>query len=134
MNLFALAAAYAATFSVLLLVDFAWLHFIMRDIFMAEVGDIALPRAKLLPAVIFYASYAGGLLLFAGIRDGDVTRAMLLGAALGFLAYGAYDLTNLATLKAWTVELAAIDMAWGTFVTALAAGAGAFTWRRAASG
>jgi uncharacterized membrane protein len=35
-----------------------------------------------------------------------------------------YELTNLATVKVWTNELAAIDIAWGTLLTALAAMAG----------
>ena len=35
-----------------------------------------------------------------------------------------YDLTNMATLKLWPAHLAAIDIAWGTFLTAVAATAG----------
>ena len=35
-----------------------------------------------------------------------------------------YDLTNLATIKAWTLPLALIDMGWGAFLTALACAIG----------
>ncbi|MES2473370.1 MAG: DUF2177 family protein, partial [Pseudomonadota bacterium] len=28
-----------------------------------------------------------------------------------------YDLTNLATLKVWSLKVSLIDMAWGSFVT-----------------
>jgi uncharacterized membrane protein len=35
-----------------------------------------------------------------------------------------YDLTNLATIKVWTVPLAAMDTAWGAALTALAAAVG----------
>ena len=34
-------------------------------------------------------------------------------ARLGIVAYGTYDLTNLATLKGWPVGLTFFDMAWG---------------------
>jgi uncharacterized membrane protein len=47
-----------------------------------------------------------------------------MGAAFGFFAYMTYDLTNMATLKVWPVHLAAIDIAWGTVLTAIAASAG----------
>jgi uncharacterized membrane protein len=35
-------------------------------------------------------------------------------------AYGTYDLTNYATLKPWTLQLAATDMVWGMVLTAVA--------------
>ncbi len=44
--------------------------------------------------------------------------------AVGFFACMTYDLTNMATLKLWPAHLAAIDIAWGTFLTAAAATAG----------
>jgi uncharacterized membrane protein len=32
-----------------------------------------------------------------------------------------YDLTNMATLKVWPAAIAVIDIAWGAFVTGIAA-------------
>ena len=58
---------------------------------------------------------------FAGVKLGPGT---LYGAMLGFFGYMTYDLTNLATIKAWTTSLALIDIAWGTLLTAIAALAG----------
>ena len=52
-------------------------------------------------------------------------RAVLLGALFGLFAYGTYDLTNLAVLRDWLLRLAFIDLAWGTFASAVSAGAGA---------
>ena len=42
-------------------------------------------------------------------------------ALLGLVAYGTYDITNLSTLKGWSVKLAVIDIAWGTALTAVSA-------------
>jgi len=57
---------------------------------------------------------------------------MLTAALLGLMAYGTYDLTNMATLKPWSWKLVGIDMAWGTIVTTLSALAGrrAMEWVR----
>jgi uncharacterized membrane protein len=35
-----------------------------------------------------------------------------------------YDLTNLATIKAWSLPLALIDMGWGAVLTAAASAIG----------
>jgi uncharacterized membrane protein len=45
------------------------------------------------------------------------------------MAYMTYDLTNMATLKAWTVKLLVMDVAWGTFITGLSAGVSAWAFR-----
>ena len=42
-------------------------------------------------------------------------------AIFGLFAYGTYDLTNYATLRNWDLTLTAVDMAWGTFVSGVAA-------------
>jgi uncharacterized membrane protein len=53
-----------------------------------------------------------------------VSQAVLNGAFLGALAYGTYEFTNYATLKDWHPEMVAVDLAWGTALTAVAAAAG----------
>jgi uncharacterized membrane protein len=45
------------------------------------------------------------------------------GALFGALAYGTYDLTNLATLKGYTWQVAAVDIVWGTVLTGTVAAA-----------
>ena len=48
-------------------------------------------------------------------------RVFARGALFGFVAYGTFDLTNLAVLKGWSVAITAIDMAWGTLLTGFVA-------------
>ena len=59
-----------------------------------------------------------------GVREDNWRTAALLGALLGLVAYGTYDLTNLATLKGWPVTMTFVDMAWGAVLTAISATAG----------
>jgi len=55
--------------------------------------------------------------------------AMSLGLLLGLIAYASYDLTNMATLKEWSISLTVVDIAWGAFVSAMAAVGGFFAAR-----
>ena len=41
----------------------------------------------------------------------------MLGGLLGLVAYGTYDITNLATLKGWPAIVAIVDIVWGTLLT-----------------
>lgn len=54
------------------------------------------------------------------------------GAALGLLAYGTYDLTNMSVIRDFNIPPAIIDMAWGSVATGLA-GSAAF-WMVARGG
>jgi uncharacterized membrane protein len=72
-------------------------------------------------AIIFYLLFIVGLVYFAilpAVNDGEWLRALALGAFFGFITYATYDLTNLATLKDWPIQITLIDLAWGTFLGA----------------
>ena len=40
-----------------------------------------------------------------------------MGALFGLVAYGTYDLTNLATIKGWSLKVTIIDLLWGGILT-----------------
>lgn len=129
-------SGYAATLVVMLAIDLVWLGVIARPFYQQSIGHLMSERPNLTAAAVFYLLYALGLLLFAvapkGVGD-SWSATMLTGAMFGFFAYATYDLTNLATLKNWPIGLAAVDMAWGTLVSAIAAGAGKWGWDRYAA-
>jgi len=127
-----LAAAYVAAAVVMAALDLAWLSYASKAFFEPAVGPLLAAKTNNFAAVLFYVLYVVGIMVFA-IRPalgGDGTSPLLMGAAFGFFAYVTYDLTNLATLKAWPAWLAAMDILWGTLVTALAAMAGYFAASR----
>lgn len=106
---------------VFLVLDILWLLFVARSIYVSEIGTILKPQPNLWAALAFYLLYLFGLTLFVllpAAESGSVLRAALLGAAFGLVAYGTYDLTNLATLQGFTLRIALIDMAWGMCATA----------------
>jgi uncharacterized membrane protein len=113
--------------------DGIWLGFVGLPFYLEAIGGIMQMPPRLLPAGLFYVGYVIGLVYFVvlpAIRQGGTRQALMQGALLGAFAYGTYDLTNLATLTAYTWKLAAIDIAWGTFATALSAAAGTAAVRR----
>ncbi|MGY3779457.1 DUF2177 family protein [Isobaculum melis] len=112
-----------ATISFLVL-DLIWLLLIANKLYQHYLGGL-LGQTKILPAVLFYLLYIGGMLFFAvypGLAKDSLVYTMIAGGFLGLLCYGTYDLTNLATMKDWPVVVTILDLIWGTFVTAATSG------------
>jgi uncharacterized membrane protein len=124
---YAIAFIFTAVF--FLALDFVWLGFIAKDFYRTQLGPLMLEKPLLGVAVAFYLLYTIGIVSFAvapALAADSWTRAMAAGALLGLVAYSTYDLTNLATLRGWSVKLSLVDVAWGTIVTSIAATAGYF--------
>jgi uncharacterized membrane protein len=120
------AGVYLAVFLTMLVIDAIWLGVIAKSMYAAAMGDLMSPNPNLWAAAAFYLLFPLGLLIFAVLPQADspVWKAVLMGALFGFFAYSTYDLTNLAVIKDWPLGLTFIDMAWGTMVSGIAAGAG----------
>lgn len=129
------ALAYTAALASFLLADALWLGVVAYDFYIREIGTLLRDDPSWPVAGLFYLGYVAGVLYFAvwpGLAGGSWRRTAGLAAALGALAYGTYDLTNLATLKGFTPLVAVVDLLWGAVVTtlaAVAAYAAATRWR-----
>jgi len=113
---------YVAALLTFLLVDMAWLGTMAPRFYRPTLGDIAIAGVNLLPAIVFYALYPVGLLIFAAmpaLKSGSIATAVVSGALLGFFTYATYDLTNHATLRNWTLQLTLVDIAWGAILAAI---------------
>lgn len=120
--------AYAVAALVMAGLDFIWLSLTVDPLYHRALGAVLAEKPYMPAAVVFYLIYVLGIVIFAvwpGLESGDWRMALIRGAAFGFFAYATYDLTNLATLKVWSLKISLIDMAWGTFLTGTAAGASA---------
>jgi uncharacterized membrane protein len=116
--------AYVATAIAFLGLDFLWLGKIATNFYRSRLGDMLLDQPNFLAAGVFYLFYIAGIVYFAvqpALTSGNWATAALSGAILGFIAYGTYDMTNLATLKNWSPAVSAMDMAWGTVLTSFSA-------------
>jgi len=113
--------AWAGSALFILAIDAIWLGIVARGFYSRQLGDLMLASPRLPLAALFYVMYSAVVVLLASapaVRSGSLQDALLLGAILGFAAYGTYDITNMATLKNWPVMMSLVDIAWGTVLTA----------------
>ena len=119
--------AYIASLASFLLIDAVWLGLIAKDFFGKHLSHILAEDINIFAALLFYIFYAGGIVFFAvkpALADQNIMIAVGYGAFLGLLSYGAYDLTNLATVRNWPMIVTIVDLCWGTALTAACAAAG----------
>lgn len=118
--------AYVAALLAVGVLDYLWLRVIATSWYEGGIGHLMAAKPNLWAAAAFYFLYPVGLVVFAALpANGDVVKALTLGALFGLFCYGTYDVTNLAIMKDWPVGLTFIDIAWGAFVSAAGAGAAA---------
>ena len=118
---------YLTTAVVFLALDIVMLKRVLYPLFSSNLGDWLLEDPRMGPAAIFYLFYVGGVLFFASwpaFSSGNPTQALMAGALLGVLAYGTYEFTNFATLRAWSPTMVMIDVTWGAVLTGVSAWAG----------
>lgn len=127
---------FAAILPLFIALDYLWLAVLMKPFYLKELGSLArttpdggaiLPRLGAAAGV--YLALPGGVVLFALPRADPANlavTALAWGALYGVSVYSVYDLTNRATLRHWPVRLAAVDIAWGGTICAIATLAAAF--------
>ncbi len=111
------------TFVVFTVVDLFWLVKVAPKLYRKHIGHLMADKVNRVGALLFYIVFIVGLVLFVIDPHRDhLLLGTLYGGAFGLVTYATYDLTNLATLKAWPVTITIIDLVWGTFVTAATSG------------
>jgi uncharacterized membrane protein len=128
-----LLAAYIGAALAFVVLDAIWLSTVGKNFYFTQLAGLLREKPDLGVAAVFYVIYLAGIVYFAimpALAGGGLSKALLNGALLGFLAYATYDATNLATLKGYTAAVAVVDVIWGTFLTGTAAAAGYFAATR----
>jgi uncharacterized membrane protein len=115
------AAVSAAT---MLILDALWLTFrksyhesLLKSV---QGSPVSL---RIIPALLVYILVPLAVVYFAVDPSKSLKESLVKGGLFGFSSYALYDLTNLATLKGWTTEMAVIDTTWGTLLCAASAAA-----------
>ncbi|MBX7066075.1 MAG: DUF2177 family protein [Parachlamydiales bacterium] len=118
MNYFKL---YAIALAAFILIDSVWLGLIAKGFYQEQIGFLMTRQIRWGAAFLFYAVYILGLIVFVispAIKGQNNQSPLLYGALFGLIAYGTYDLTNLATIEGWPIKLVVVDLLWGTFISA----------------
>ena len=121
-HMFEWIVLWVAAAVLFLAIDMVWLLWIGRGFYTAEIGALLRQPPNLSAAGLFYILYVTGLMIMViwpAFQAQSAIQALLYGAILGLIAYGTYDLTNLAVMKGFTARIAMIDMVWGMVLTAV---------------
>ncbi len=124
-----LPIAFVTLAIVFLAIDMVWLGVLARDLYRSQMGHLMADTVRFGAAAGFYLLYFAGVTYFVvspAVAAGDWKAAILPGAFFGLVAYATYDLTNLAVIRDWPVNVTFIDLAWGAFLTSLAATVASF--------
>jgi len=117
--------AFVAVLLTLLAMEAVWFSIVVERVYRPELGDLLADEVRPVPALLFYLIYPAALVILA-VRPFEAHRGAvksgLLGVVVGLAAYGAYDLTNLATVAGWSELVTVVDLIWGSVLS----GSGAF--------
>lgn len=116
---------YLSFLITLIAIDLVWLLGVAKNLYRNEMGDLMASEPKLIAGLAFYLLYALGVCIFViipALSKQSLLYALQYGALFGLFCYMTYDLTNLAVIRDFPIRLAFVDIAWGSFVTALTAG------------
>ena len=107
---------YALTVPVFFMIDLIWLGVVAKGFYQRNLSYILSPQVNWPAAFLFYLLYIAGILIFAvvpAVAKDSWQHAMLYGALFGFFTYMTYELTNLALLKDWPLNIVVVDIIWG---------------------
>ena len=127
MTTWTLIRLYGLMTVVFFVIDLTWIGLVAKTFYDEYLGYHLRPDVLWWAALLFYAIYLAGILVFAvlpAVSAESLPRAIALGAFLGFFAYATFDLTCLALFRDFPVLVVAVDMVWGTVLTASVAAAG----------
>lgn len=120
-----LAILYISTAAVFLILDAVMLSTVMKPLFERHIGGMLAQPIRYGPAAVFYLAYVAGLIYLVSWPALKTGSPILIPAAvIGAMAYGTYEFTSYAIMKGWHPSMVAVDLIWGTCLTAISAWAG----------
>jgi uncharacterized membrane protein len=133
MSLSRLIISYFLTAIVFFSVDMLWLGFIAKGLYRKYLSSFLTDQVNWTAAIVFYILFIIGIFVFVilpAVEKNSLFKAIGLGAFFGMITYATYDLTNLATLKNWPIQIVLIDIVWGAVLTSIvsASGYGIVKW------
>ena len=114
---------------IFLIIDIIWLSFAVKSFYRPNIGHLLLDKPVLWAAAMFYIIYVVGIgvvIIEPSINYDNIFSFLLKSFIFGLVAYGTYNLTNMATIKGWSQSVVFVDMLWGGFLTAFSSYYGIF--------
>lgn len=106
---------------IFLIIDVIWLSFAVKFFYRPNIGHLLLDKPVMWASAMFYIIYVFGLgvvIIEPSLNFEDTIRFLFKAFMFGLVAYGTYNLTNMATVKGWSASVVLVDMLWGGSLTA----------------
>jgi uncharacterized membrane protein len=113
---------YLIALVIFVILDAIWLGIISRNLYSKYIGYIMTETPNWVAAILFYLLFITGIIVFIvlpGLEEKNILITLGKAALFGLVTYATYDLTNLATLKSWPIQITIIDLIWGTFLSSI---------------
>ncbi len=114
---------------IFLIIDVIWLSFATKSFYRPLIGNLLTDKPVMWAAALFYIIYVFGMAIVViqpCINSESFFKTIYTGFVFGLVAYGTYNLTNMAVLKGWSPMVTFVDMFWGGSLTALSATTGLY--------
>ena len=114
---------------IFLIIDFIWLSFATKSFYRPLIGNLLSDKPVMWAAALFYILYVFGMAIIViqpCIDSERIFKTIYTGFIFGLVAYGTYNLTNMAVLKGWSPTVTFVDMFWGGSLTAFSATTGLY--------
>ena len=114
---------------IFLIIDVIWLSFATKSFYRPLIGNLLTDKPVMWAAALFYILYVFGMALVViqpCVESANLMKTLYTGFIFGLVAYGTYNLTNMAVLKGWSPTVTFVDMFWGGSLTAVSATSGLF--------
>ncbi len=128
----AVMVQYLVAAVVFCVLDLVWLTLVAKDLYERLLGDLLAEEPRPGAAVAFYALFLAGLVHFVirpAVAQDSIRSALLSGGFFGLVTYATWDLTNLAVLRGFPIDLVAVDLAWGSVLAASVSVVTLLVWR-----
>ena len=105
---------------IFLIIDIIWLSYSVKSFYRPNLGHLLLDKPVIWAAAMFYLIYVFGLgvvIIEPSLTSEDTSKTLFRAFMFGLVAYGTYNLTNMATVKGWSPNVVFVDMLWGGTLT-----------------
>ena len=114
---------------IFLIIDVIWLSYATKSFYRPLIGNLLTDKPVMWAAALFYVIYVFGMAVIViqpCIEIESNLKTVYTGFVFGLVAYGTYNLTNMAVLKGWSPTVTFVDMFWGGSLTAFSATTGLY--------
>ena len=114
---------------IFLIIDVIWLSFATKSFYRPLLGNLIAEKPVMWAAALFYILYVFGMSLIViqpCIGTDGLFKTIYTGFIFGLVAYGTYNLTNMAVVNGWSPTVTFVDMFWGGSLTAFSATTGLY--------